>query len=208
MFKQKFSRKFIEVIGDWMNFGASDKTVLNQILKLKIDQKYKICNQSIYRAIGISREVKIINAHIGSWTLDLEIAKDFIKTLWWGEFNDAREKDAFIIKINNPNSKNIIVNLDTLWQDQEFTNAIEYYNNEKLFYNEGLEFGNSQREVVYRCPTIKVSDCFLKWDLKKQKWVRNIQQNKLSLTEIILLEAKYWGNMGVGILPFCKNFFV
>lgn len=188
MYKPKFSWNFIQAIANWQNYGAADKSVVKDLLALKIDNKYKQCQTPIYRLIGLPPEQKIVTAHIGSWTTDLETAKEFIKSNWWEEFNDAREKAAIILKVQ-PKLSNIIVNLSLLWADNDFRKAIKFYESKGKRFNEGLDFENSQSEVVYNSVQLNSNSFFLKWDIKEQKWKKKSTNLIRELVEKLFFEG-------------------
>lgn len=169
--KPIYSYKFIQTIAKWQNYGASVKGVLNNLLKLNIPNKFKICDKPIYRLLGLEN-INKIESHIGSWSLDINICKDFLSSDWFDSLNDVNKKKAVILKVT-PKPQNIIVNLDLLWKDKEFKKSINYYEDNKQWFNEGLEFENSQKEIVYKAPALSYKNIYLIWDLKKQKWYKN-----------------------------------
>ena len=79
-----YNFNFIETIAVWQNFGIQDKSNLKKLLNLNIPQKFKAVNFPIYRVISIDEYTDLFPG-IGSWTLDINIAKEFANTLWYLE---------------------------------------------------------------------------------------------------------------------------
>lgn len=172
--KPKFSLQFIMAVDNWQSYGASDKSTLKDILKLKVPNKYKTCDKPIYRVMGIDKDSEFITPHIGSWTLDLNIAKNFITSDWFKINNNLKEKDIVLLKVGKPKKSNIILNIDSLWQDEFFMESIFYYEQVKNYHSEGsgLDFEDLQREVIYKSDKINRSQIELFFDLKNKKWKR------------------------------------
>jgi hypothetical protein len=161
-----FSRKFIQTIAEWQNFGGSDKKVTKAILNLEVPQEFKICNEPIYRVIGVNdiSDVKIDN--IGSWSIKETIAKQFVKSLW---FQDFQTEMAVLLMIQQPKSSNIILNLHAVWANKEFRESIAYYEDKGLYFNEGLDFEDDQKEVIYK--TDKKSQPVILATNNRNKWI-------------------------------------
>jgi len=169
--KPKFSYSFIQAIAAWQNWGASEPSVLKKLLALKVPDEFKRCDVPIYRLVGL-KNINSIQSSIGSWSKDLKICKDFLKSDWFDSMNNPEEKTAVILKVM-PKPGKVIIDLDSLWSDQSFVNAIKFYEAQKKFFSEGLELGNAQKEVVYNSGTLDRNSVYLIWDLKKQKWIKN-----------------------------------
>lgn len=169
--KPKFSYSFIQVIAAWQNWGASEPSVLKKLLTLKVPDEFKRCDVPIYRLVGL-KNIDSIQSSVGSWSKDLKICKDFLKSDWFSSMNDPEEKTAVILKVI-PKHQNIIIDLDSLWNNQEFVSSIKFYEAQKKFFTEGLELENAQKEVVYNSGKLDRNSVYLIWDLKKQKWLKN-----------------------------------
>lgn len=161
-----YSYDFIEIIAIWLNFGIQNKKNTESLLKLNIPSKFKKCNEPIYRILALDNDEKI-RPGIGSWTTDLEMAKKFIYEFWFEDSLDNKEK-AVIYMIPKPKPKNIILNISLLFNDEQFNEDIEYYENNKKFFNEGLMIGDSQSEIIYNDQNESIP--YL--ELKNKKWVK------------------------------------
>jgi len=162
--KPVYSFNFIETIAVWMNFGVQNKQNLKKLLKLNIPQKFKIVKSPIYRVIAVD-EYSDIYPGIGSWTLDINIAKDFTNELW---FQDNYKAKAILLKIDKPKPENVILNIDAIFNDPEFLNSIEQHEDSGVWFNEGLELKNIQREVIYNATELNEKNIVA--ELIKGKW--------------------------------------
>mgnify|MGYP003659652348 CR=1 FL=1 len=145
-----YNFNFIETIAVWQNFGIQDKSNLKKLLNLNIPQKFKAVNFPIYRVISIDEYTDLFPG-IGSWTLDINIAKEFANTLWYLENQKSK---TILLQIDNPKQENVILNIDYIFKDQDFVNSIAYHESlaskkKGKWFNEGLGIEDLQREVIY-----------------------------------------------------------
>jgi len=172
------TKEWINVIGVWQHVGAvGGEEVFKKLRCLKIPKKYSTSG-IVYRIMGVKfkkfidlREFndKLVTSEYSSWSLDPKIAENFIRARWFHDFNDSREKIAVIFSFE-PNNNDVFINLDKLWTNNELENEIEKYENEGIYMHEGLEFKNSQKEVILNKVELKNENIYAIWDLKKQNF--------------------------------------
>lgn len=163
-YKKIFNYDFLKALSDWQKGWAEIQSIRREyadnLVKVCNDlpDEFKICNEECYRKrFIIGKEIVPILLDdnffdgIGSWTLDLNCAKEF-KYLF-KEFTIF----AMIFK-HRPQPNEIIVNICELWKNEDFKEAVKNLNEEspEIAYPL-LNFKDFQSEVILRT-TLKGSE--------------------------------------------------
>lgn len=140
-----FDWNFIETIAQWMNYGLGEGDSLKKVKQLKIDNRYKQCRDPLYRLILLKD--KKYREEYGSWTTDRSFIHDHYMSPW---YNNQNDNDDYVMIVERPVQSNILLNINSLFSDPRFKKSIDYFEDEGKFFNEGLDLGDSQSEVIYK----------------------------------------------------------
>jgi hypothetical protein len=143
----KYDFDFIEAISCWMNYGQSDKEAKDDLLKLTIPAKFKTINKPIFRVMAMNSPEDYYQ-DVGSYTTSKAVIQEFIQSIHFIDSFRGKEH-AYLLYIKNPINSNCILNINSIFKDREFLDSIEYYESSGKYFDEGLEFKDSQKEVVY-----------------------------------------------------------
>lgn len=161
---QTFSSEFLMALSSWQNGWRENQERRREIADAlvkeceNIPKKFRNVTSACYRKRFLieGEVVPIILDNrkfegIASWTTDLDYVKNFKGLVKPGT------KFAVIFK-HNPTRKEIVININSLWEDDEFLNAAkkfkaEYEDEAKALYN----FKDNQSEVILRS-TLKGSE--------------------------------------------------
>lgn len=169
----KYTEEFIQIINDWQAFGLRERKIelYNKLKSFDISPKLRICNQYCYRitdfrvkiptlsmmSAGISEQIHI---GVSSWTLEKQIAKDFYKK---HSPLTPSEGQNYIIKIY-PEPQQIVINLNSLYNDKNFLEKCEQYKSRIQNYEKGIGYWkNNQKEVILDIDTVSVDDICAFW---------------------------------------------
>lgn len=164
--KNPFTKDFIETIAKWQNYGISSSTdpFIKVLNKLIIPSKYKKCDSEIYRVMAIEKDLltkkpfKIKTNIFSSWSYDLKIVETFSKSGYFIEFLSDLKNPIKVFFKYKPSNKDVFINLHTLWSDKDFINAIKKIEETGYFFDEGLELGDIQKEVILNQIILKESN--------------------------------------------------
>ncbi|AMB47686.1 hypothetical protein [Methylobacterium sp. AMS5] len=149
-----FTLELVQAVSDWQR-GPTERTKIARgerlkALMLTLPAYFRECNQLCFRQECHQKDrtfqVLIQNSlpeTIASWTTSLDVAKGFKGGVVYG--NDDR---SIILSITPPNGA-VVANLDRLYQEREFQQALEKYGSQIDYFQNGAgKYGNTQKEVV------------------------------------------------------------
>jgi len=164
----EYTKDFIQAINDWQLGGKDlkEKRELSERLrKLNISAELKRCDVYCYRSTLFApkgRGVSLMTAGVSetidmetsSWTTDYEIAKNF------KPIPDPTNKEfRFIVKVM-PRPEDVIINLNTLYEDEAFREACIKHKKEITGYSSGIGcYDNIEKEVVLKS-VVNTDDIF------------------------------------------------
>ncbi|WP_406240132.1 hypothetical protein ACF3NX_14500 (plasmid) [Acetobacter orientalis] len=153
--KNLFNAEVVKTISDWQRGATSPEIKLARASALKdvflgLPEYFRQCDALCFRqechqkdrTFQVLIEDKLPEV-ISSWTTDLEIAKTFKGGVVWGE------EDRSIILAIKPPTGSVVANLERLYNEPEFQEAVALYGPKiPHFYNGAGKYGNDQREVL------------------------------------------------------------
>ena len=163
----KFSLELLQAISDWQRGGdANQNKKRGQKLKevcASLPGKYRTCLLCCFRQVGLPKGgvwnligEDLLPEKISSWTLDLEMAKVFK-----GGVPPEGQGYQGVIFCVSPPPGSVIVNLRELYQDPEFTAALEQHKGSITGYHDGAgRYGNDQSEIVLEVASVTQQDIY------------------------------------------------
>lgn len=162
-----FTLEFLQAINDWQR-GGDPKQNQKRGKKLKdicanLPDKYRSCVLCCFRQIALPKGGvwKLIGEDclpekISSWTLDIEIAKEFK-----GGVPPKGQGYQGTILCIHPEPGSIIVNLRELYQDSDFIAALEQHRGSIKGYHDGAgRYSNTQSEIVLEVTSVTQQDIY------------------------------------------------
>ena len=165
--QDKFPLPLLQAVSDWQRGGdAKQSKRRGQRLKetcASLPEKYRTCSLVCFRQIGLPKGGvwKLIGEDrlpekISSWTLDIEVAKDFK-----GGVPPEGQGYQGVILCVYPPPRSVIVNLRELYQDADFTGALEQCKASiKGFHDGAGRYDNNQSEVVLEVASVTQQDIY------------------------------------------------
>ena len=160
-----FTPQLLQAISDWQRGGnpkqknkrAEALVPLARVLPVK----YRRCKTLCYRQLSIEKgHIYKLNDRlrlpetVSSWTLDPAIAQNFKGGV------PPHGQQGIIFSIFPPPGS-VVLNLDTLLDDDEFKAAVAQHQASITGFGDGLaRYGNTQREVILRLDHIRLRDVF------------------------------------------------
>lgn len=148
-----FGLELLQAVSDWQRGGdAEQKHRRGEALRRAastLDPRFRACGLVVYRQISLEKggvwallADRKLPETLSGWTLALEIAKTFKGGVppegWQG-----------VIVAAAPSPENVVVNLDTLYRDPAFSEAIARRRSEIAGYEAGAgRYAGMQSEVV------------------------------------------------------------
>jgi len=165
--RDKFGLPLLEAISDWQRGGDAKQNILRgQALKescMSLPEKYRTCALCCFRQVGLPKGgvwsligEDRLPEKISSWTVDLEVAKDFK-----GGVPPQGQGYQGVILCVYPQPGSVIVNLWELYQDPAFTAALEEKKASINGYPNGAgRYGKGQNEVVLEVAAVTQQDIY------------------------------------------------
>lgn len=155
----------IESIAVWQNYGSSgiDKNIYK--VQKKLPENIKRYSGDAYRFVFLSPkhwktvlDGKLIpNRKLESYTTSLQMAKRLSREIGESDHVDSTYILAFIKYRPSPNQ--IFINIEALWKNTDWRRSVDFYVDKKKYFNEGLDFEGSQKEVILQnLPGINISN--------------------------------------------------
>ena len=158
-----FSKKLLQAINDWQR-GGSPKQKKKRGNELKIlcsalPEKFKKCHLVTYRQIALEKGILwkladelFLPETISGWTSSLNVAREFK-----GGVPPAGIQGVIFALL--PQKEKIIVNLDLLYRDKAFLEAIEDYRTDIDYFYDGIgRYNNTQSEIIIEINKVNLTD--------------------------------------------------
>ena len=158
-----FTLEFLQIINDWQRFGwGEQKQQRAEDLKRACESlplKFKTAPATCYRRLNLTGDKLLILGDTGflpeetsSWTTDLDVAKKFTEIPKFGD------KIANIFS-HSPTPDSIVVSITSLFNDQDFLDAIDSKRSSITGYHEGIGYyADYEKEVVITTDSISIED--------------------------------------------------
>jgi len=151
-----FTRELIQVVSDWQRKPKTRKQRYQRATALqehcdKLPKTFRQTSLTCFRQMSLDNQgvwkllgVQALDEQISSWTLDMSVAK----TLFGGVPQADTGLTEMIFAIL-PKPGQVVVNLKTLLDNDQFKFAAEPHNADIEYFSEGLgKYKNDQSEVV------------------------------------------------------------
>jgi hypothetical protein len=154
----------IEAVAKWQNYGSSYKSVIKKFLQaLPLLPKTKKYTGVAYRAIGLSavlaKDFYLTGLEcrpVESWTTSKKVIDEFLQHNSRNTF--AEGSTICLVFKKNLTEDNCVLDLSALHKNIQFKQSIEYYEERKKFFNEGLDFEGYQKEIAVSLKTLSSED--------------------------------------------------
>lgn len=197
-----YTLDFLQTINDWQKWTSSVKyraKLINRLLSLKVPSELRNPIKCCYRVTDFNKKEgrNIIDTgvneyinfdRITSWTLEYEIAKNFYKAPL-----KPMEGINYIVKIC-PTVDDIIINLDTVYSDENFwkaCNKLKFYIKR---YDKGIiRYNNTQKEIILKPMIVSLDNIFAFGGYSSTK--NELMQIFYNKTQITPLEEHLFENL-------------
>lgn len=167
--KPVYSWAQIEVVAQWQNFGSGTSGLATKLAKVAplLPKSARVCKDVCYRAIGLSgKQIQRLlddetlkHRRIESWTTSTAALKEYI-----GMSSSLIEGPHLVLLKHVPKRAEVVLNLDALWKDPQWKASVAYWEdsalNTKKWFNEGLDFKGSQKEVALARTGFTIDDVY------------------------------------------------
>lgn len=162
------TKKMLETLDEWQNYALAENAV--QLKRQPWPEKYRHYRGILYRIIALSDKKLVETLNSGnlvskpaSWTKSLKVIKEYMTTHAFSRWiAKAGSDSAAVLLTYSPKSSEVILDIDSLWHDPSFKAWVEHYEDEgELSGGEGLDFQDSQKEVVLDTVHIKATQITL-----------------------------------------------
>jgi len=156
-----FTLELLQAVSDWQR-GGSDQQNRKRGQQLKeasvsLPERYRTCSLCCFRQIALPKggvweliAEDRLSEKISSWTMDLEVAKKFK-----GGVPPKGQEYQGVILCTFPQPSSVVVNLQALYRDPDFTEALEREKHNISGYHAGAgRYGFTQSEVVLEVATV------------------------------------------------------
>lgn len=169
--ENEFTKDFIQTIALWQNYGISsdtDKFIL-KLKELKVPKKFKICSNDLYRVMVLEKDFfesiqkenkKLTTLLYSSWSLELQSVNEYMKSYYFNDILSEVKNPQIVIFKHKPKSSEVFLNLHLLWNDKLFIKTIEEFESKGIYFNEGLELNDSQKEVILHSVNLDKTNIF------------------------------------------------
>lgn len=163
----QFPLSLLQAVSDWQRGGnAKQNKKRGQKLKeacASLPENYRTCSSCLFRQVGLPKGgvwrllgEDRLPEKISSWTLNLEMAKAFK-----GGVPPEGQGYQGVILCVLPPPGSVIVNLRELYQDPDFTAALEKHKGSITGYHDGAgRYGNDQSEIVLEVASVTQQDIY------------------------------------------------
>ena len=161
-----FSLELLQAISDWQRGGdekqkAKRGKALQEVCKT-LPSQFKSINSNCYRQIALDKSSVWnigtqyqLGETISSWTTSLDVAKQFKGGV------PPVGYQGVIFRIRPDESFEVIVNLNELFENNEFKKLVELNKNKIIGFHNGLGmYGNTQLEVVISTEFLSLDTLF------------------------------------------------
>lgn len=154
----QYTKTAIESVAQFQNYGGSVPGVGKSLFSNSWPANITSASDVLYRSMVLPASVVdlILSGksysmnRVSSWSKAKDIAKNFIHEQWFVSFYDDLYDDGKnpTILLLQKKISNKVVDIDALHKDANFQKCIEYYESNGYPFNEGLDYGDSQKEVA------------------------------------------------------------
>lgn len=148
--------KDINTVAEWQNYGSGMRGLATKLLNvLPRLPKLKVYTGSVFRVIAVNRAQlsklvktgKLPARKAESWSKLRNIVFEYIR--FNGQLIDTDgDAVALIVFKSEATKKNSKLDLEALWKNEAWVKTVEAYEDSGKFFDEGLEFRGTQKEVV------------------------------------------------------------
>jgi hypothetical protein len=167
--KPKLEYKFdaIEALAEWQNYGSGMRGIAVRLrAAIKHLPKVPAYQGDLFRAVG----------------MDLSTAKSFIKTgkfkcrsleSWAKQERQVMEylanngtlvggkgRGVVVVFKTKSNKENCVLDIEALWRDKSLVACVDQYEDAGFYFDEGIEFRGSQKEVVIAKDFLSLTDVY------------------------------------------------
>ncbi|MCZ8323111.1 MAG: hypothetical protein O9296_16255 [Novosphingobium sp.] len=160
MMTKAFSIELLQAVNDWQRGSSSEaqrarRAAALQAAAQKLPAKFRKCGLTCFRQVALKKghlwdllAKKHLAERVSSWTPSIEVAKSFKGGVPPGEWRG-------VILMITPKPEQVVLNLSTLYQSQEFRQFDEENRPKIKGYHDGIgRYGASQSEVVLEIPNV------------------------------------------------------
>ena len=171
-YKVPYAWDEIQAVAEWQNYGSNCDDKLRKVLS-SFPTGVKTYSGDCYRIIGLTKDmVKTLLSggtlkHRGmeSWTISFVKANEFFHEIG----GNTIEPGTVPVCLKIPSTAATVeLNLITLWHSNDWKESLEYWETLQLkgkakWFNEGLEFEDSQEEIVLSRTHFDLSEVAFVW---------------------------------------------
>lgn len=160
MMTKAFSIELLQAVNDWQRGSSSDaqrakRAAALQAAAQKLPAKFRKCGLACFRQVALKKghlwdllAKKALAERVSSWTPSIEVAKSF-------KGGVPPEEWRGVILMITPKPEQVVLNLSTLYQADEFQQSLEENRAKINGYHDGIgRYGASQSEVVLEIPNV------------------------------------------------------
>jgi hypothetical protein len=155
--KEEFTKAMLKDLGEFQNYGGSGtfKKLGARLLSRPWPERFtKAPTKPLWRVMclpktkfdAILKGTPLAVDHASSWSMSEKIARDFVTSHWFGDYaQDLKDPVAFLMSIKATGK---VLNVYEIHEDEAFNAARDAFEDAGAEFNEGLDFGSDQQEVV------------------------------------------------------------
>lgn len=153
----------IQTVARWQNYGSGSKSTMKAMVKLlPAFASVPVYSGPAYRLVGLSkadlrklvREGEVPCRQLEGWTKSQAICRQYLAD----SYGALLKPDTALVVIFGIRVKRAALDLEALWKTKEWENAVEAFENAGQFFDEGLDFRGSQKEVLVSQLSVRLKD--------------------------------------------------
>lgn len=157
------SFKAIQTVAQWQNYGSGSRPTMNALAKLLPDfASVPVYSGPAYRLVGLSKadlrklvkEGSLPCRLLEGWTKSQAICHRYLQD----SYGALLKPDTALVVIFGIQVKKAALDLEALWKMKEWKDAVEAFEDAGKFFDEGLDFRGSQKEVIVSQPAVRLKD--------------------------------------------------
>lgn len=157
------SYKAIQTVAQWQNYGSGSRSTMTAMVKLlPAFASVPVYSGPAYRLVGLSKadlrklvkEGQIPCRQLEGWTKSQSICRRYLAD----SYGALLKPDTALVVIFGIQVKKAALDLEALWKLKEWKNAVEAFEDAGKFFDEGLDFKGSQKEVLVSQPSVRLRD--------------------------------------------------
>jgi len=184
----------VETLGEWQNSALPGEA--KKLKKQPWPAKFRQYSGTLYRVIALSDKnlMKCIeNKMVGakkpsSWTKDMKVIREFMGDYFFSNsMGDAGDDSSAVLLTIKPKHSDIILDVDSIWKDKSWCAWIEHFNDQRKYFSEGLEFRDSQQEVILDIVNVPIHNVQVMTGWSNHKFISTEQYVKEREKQLKLL---------------------